>query len=132
MGKWSKYGKKYKKEWENEADLREWLIEVEGDITKAACRFCNNRLRAHHSDLTAHAETVKHKRNSGQGGVVKREKKKPGGKKAVKKALTNMKEETVTVTAFLGKDMPTFYRLLVYYFQDRPNMTVKESDKVDQ
>lgn len=102
MGKWSKYGKKYKKEWENEADLREWLIAVEGDITKAACRFCNSRLRAHHSDLMSHAETVKHKRNSGQGGVVKREKRKPGGKKAVKKALTNLKEEPVTVTAFLG------------------------------
>lgn len=99
MGKWSKYGKKYKKEWENEASLKEWIVAVDEDVTKAACRFCHNRLRAHHSDLMSHAATVKHKRNSGQGGMVKKEKR--GGRER-KAGLTPTKQEAITVTALLG------------------------------
>lgn len=100
MGKWAKYSKRYKKAWENEANLKEWIVEVDGDNSKAACRFCHSMLRAHHSDLMSHAATVKHKRNAGQGGIVVKEKvrykKAPrgGDKKCVKQ---------VTLTAsFVG------------------------------
>lgn len=98
MGKWAKYSKRYKKEWEDEADLKEWIVAVEGDDSKAACKFCNNRLRAHHSDLVSHATTVKHKRNSGLGIVVKRE----AGKAAKRRGRGPAKQEAVTVTELLG------------------------------
>ncbi|MPC21989.1 Pyrroline-5-carboxylate reductase 3 [Portunus trituberculatus] len=97
MGKWAKYSKRYKKAWENEADLKEWIVAVEGDNSKAACKFCHNKLRAHHSDLVSHATTVKHKRNAGQGTVVKRE-----AGKAKKGSRGPAKEEAVTVTTLLG------------------------------
>ena len=101
MGKWAKYSKRYKREWENEASLKEWIVAVEGDDSKAACRYCNSRLRAHHSDLMTHASTVKHKRNAGLGGVVKKDGVKY--KKCSRAANTNTKQEAVTVTALLGE-----------------------------
>lgn len=96
MGKWAKYSKRYKKEWEAEADLKEWILAVEGDNSKAACKFCNNSLRAHHSDLVSHAATVKHKRNAGLGPAVKRE-----ARKSKKCGRGAAKQEAVTVTALL-------------------------------
>lgn len=99
MGKWAKYSKRYKKEWENEANLKEWILAVEGDDSKAACKFCNNTLRAHHSDLMTHAATVKHKRNAGQEDVVKRE----GVKCKTGSRGANTKQEAVTVTSIIGE-----------------------------
>jgi len=46
MGKWAKYGKKYKKEWEKEDGLREWIACVPGDDSVAECKFCKTTIRA--------------------------------------------------------------------------------------
>lgn len=62
--KWSKYGKRYCKEWEKETQLKDWLRPVTGDDKKAACRYCKCEIRAHHADLLQHMATEKHVRNS--------------------------------------------------------------------
>lgn len=64
MGKWSKYGKRYNIDWEREKTMKDWIASVPGDTTKALCNFCNALVRAHRSDLIAHSNTKKHKRNS--------------------------------------------------------------------
>lgn len=61
-GKWGKYGKKYRKEWETEKGLKEWIRSVPNDDRKAFCKYCNCEVRAHHGDLVAHAATEKHKK----------------------------------------------------------------------
>ncbi|XP_067295921.1 protein FAM200A-like [Pseudorasbora parva] len=63
-GKWSKYGKKYSKEWEREDGIKEWIQRVTGDDTKAFCKYCKAEIRAHHSDLLHHSKTEKHVRNA--------------------------------------------------------------------
>lgn len=40
-----------------------WIMRVEGDDTRARCRFCRILLRAHSADLQTHAHTPKHARN---------------------------------------------------------------------
>ncbi len=64
MGKWGKYGKQYKKEWERDPVLASWIQAVPGDVTKAFCKQCKCEVRAHHADLQRHAETAKHKQNT--------------------------------------------------------------------
>ncbi|KAH9363435.1 hypothetical protein HPB48_006029 [Haemaphysalis longicornis] len=62
--KWSKYGKRYCKEWEKETQLKDWLRPVTGDDKNAACRYCKCEIRAHHADLLQHMATEKRVRNS--------------------------------------------------------------------
>ncbi len=38
--KWSKYGKKYNKDWEMDTQLKDWIGQVVGDQSKAMCRYC--------------------------------------------------------------------------------------------
>ncbi|KAK3892497.1 hypothetical protein Pcinc_003728 [Petrolisthes cinctipes] len=64
MGKWTKYERKYKKDWEKEDGFKERIAGVPGDDTVAACKFCNTTVRAHHSDLVNHKSTEKHKKNA--------------------------------------------------------------------
>ena len=64
MGKWAKYNKKYRKEWEKEDGLKEWIVAVPSDDCVAACKFCKTTIRAHHSDLINHSATEKHKKNA--------------------------------------------------------------------
>lgn len=64
-GKWGKYGKKYRKEWETEKGLKEWIRSVPNDDRKAFCKYCKCEVRAHHGDLVAHAATEKHKKKCG-------------------------------------------------------------------
>ncbi|XP_071507320.1 aspartyl aminopeptidase-like isoform X1 [Diadema antillarum] len=64
--KWSKYSRKYSKAWEDEKELRSWLMPVAGDITLATCRFCRCTLRAHHADLVQHSKTDKHNKHAGR------------------------------------------------------------------
>lgn len=64
MSKWSKYKKKYNKEWEKEDGLKEWILSVVGDETVASCKFCRTTIRAHHTDLVSHSKTEKHKKNA--------------------------------------------------------------------
>ena len=63
MGKWAKYGKHYNKLWEKEVGLKDWVVSVAGDDTKAACKFCKTTIRAHHGDLIKHGNTDRHKKN---------------------------------------------------------------------
>ncbi|XP_069511255.1 uncharacterized protein [Ambystoma mexicanum] len=65
MGKWSQYKKSYRGEWESDPELREWIMPVDGDKTKASCRFCHRVLRAHYHDLKVHSETKKHRSRCG-------------------------------------------------------------------
>ncbi|KAK8395457.1 hypothetical protein O3P69_006249 [Scylla paramamosain] len=54
MGKWAKYGKKYKKEWEKEDGLREWISGVPGDDSVAACKILEQ-----YDELKLHFEISK-------------------------------------------------------------------------
>lgn len=59
---WSVYKKHYNSKWETEPMLKDWVRSCPGDTTKAACRFCNGTIRAHHSDLVKHANSDTHKK----------------------------------------------------------------------
>ncbi|XP_072015895.1 quinone oxidoreductase-like isoform X3 [Amphiura filiformis] len=63
-GKWSKYKKRYNAKWEKEPGLMEWIRRVPGDDTKVQCRFCQNNIRAHVTELRKHANSIKHKSQS--------------------------------------------------------------------
>ncbi|XP_069489064.1 uncharacterized protein [Ambystoma mexicanum] len=63
LSRWGKYGKRYCKDWEKSAELKDWIRPVHGDHTKAACRFCKSEVRAHHADLMQHKNTEKHRKN---------------------------------------------------------------------
>ncbi|XP_047489964.1 zinc finger and BTB domain-containing protein 9-like isoform X2 [Penaeus chinensis] len=59
----------YRPEWEDEADLKDWIECSEKGVEYVWCRVCECHLKAKHSDLTHHAQTVKHRRafeNCGQ------------------------------------------------------------------
>lgn len=43
-GKWSKYGKKYRKEWETEKGLMEWIRSVSNDGKKLSVGIANVKL----------------------------------------------------------------------------------------
>ena len=40
-----------------------WIMPVEGDDTRARCRYCRILLRAHNNDLRNHARTARHAMN---------------------------------------------------------------------
>ncbi|KAL3187458.1 hypothetical protein MRX96_024971 [Rhipicephalus microplus] len=62
MGKWAKYARNYKKEWEKEPDFKDWLSPSNsGDM--AYCRACKVELRPHVQDLKLHSTRVKHANN---------------------------------------------------------------------
>jgi hypothetical protein len=61
MGKWANFQKTYRKEWEKQAELKDWLKPVDSDPTSAYCPVCKSTLRAHLADLKRHAEGMKHK-----------------------------------------------------------------------
>ncbi|KAH6930500.1 hypothetical protein HPB50_014190 [Hyalomma asiaticum] len=62
MGKWAKYVRNYKKEWEKEPDFKDWLSpSASGDM--ACCRACKVELRPHVQDLMLHSTSVKHANN---------------------------------------------------------------------
>ncbi|KAH8041257.1 hypothetical protein HPB51_014405 [Rhipicephalus microplus] len=62
MGKWAKYARNYKKEWEKEPDFKDWLSPSNsGDM--AYCRACKVELRPHVQDLKLHSTRVRHANN---------------------------------------------------------------------
>ncbi|XP_030767572.1 uncharacterized protein LOC115891269 isoform X3 [Sitophilus oryzae] len=66
MGKWAKYEKKHKKEWEREALFKAWLTSnpnPNSDVS-SYCKVCETGLRSHKSDLEKHANTSKHKQQA--------------------------------------------------------------------
>lgn len=58
---WSAYKKHYNAKWEFKPLLKEWIRNVPGNTTRAACLLCHKTVRAHHSDLVKHANTATHK-----------------------------------------------------------------------
>ncbi|KAJ6653349.1 hypothetical protein lerEdw1_009249 [Lerista edwardsae] len=44
----------YCKDWEEQKELKDWLLPVAGDEGKAACRFCECKLLACYSELQQH------------------------------------------------------------------------------
>ena len=62
VSNWAKYGKKYCKGWEDEAELKACIKPVIGDDSKAMCKFCKCEIRAHHGDLVQHANSAKHQK----------------------------------------------------------------------
>ncbi|CAN7996392.1 unnamed protein product [Ixodes hexagonus] len=62
MGKWAKYPRSYRREWERDPDFKDWLMpSSSGDM--AYCRVCKAELRSHAQDLKAHISRAKHQRN---------------------------------------------------------------------
>jgi len=57
----TQYAKKYRLEWEQMDELKDWLQPLPEDPSKAYCRVCNVQLRAHKHDLVLHGKSVKHK-----------------------------------------------------------------------
>ena len=71
VSNWGKYGKRYSKSWEDEADLKAWIQPVIGDDSKAMCKFCKCEIRAHHGDLVQHSKSAKHTKNSAVGSSMR-------------------------------------------------------------
>ncbi|XP_031352107.1 SCAN domain-containing protein 3-like [Photinus pyralis] len=62
MGKYGKYKKTYRKEWESIPVFKGWLQQVDSDIAK--CKYCNVELRPHKTDLIKHSKTQQHIRKA--------------------------------------------------------------------
>ncbi|CAG2158642.1 unnamed protein product [Oppiella nova] len=60
----SSYRQKYKRAWELDQELRDWLSPFTGDPYSAFCRTCHSKLHAHKKGLLAHAKSSKHKKHS--------------------------------------------------------------------
>lgn len=55
------YIQKYRSEWEQMEEFRNWLRPVSTDLTKAFCKLCHVEMFAKIADLRRHAESKKHK-----------------------------------------------------------------------
>ena len=66
MGKWAKYTRKYKKQWEDENWARSWLTANENfnphTTNEAWCTVCKVAVRAHVTDLKKHGSSKRHER----------------------------------------------------------------------
>ncbi|XP_058805424.1 uncharacterized protein LOC131672307 [Phymastichus coffea] len=56
------YTQRYRKEWENTPDFKDWLTSVPFQATRAFCKFCQRNLHAHRLSLLKHMCTLKHQR----------------------------------------------------------------------
>ncbi|RWS29648.1 NGG1 interacting factor 3 like 1-like protein [Leptotrombidium deliense] len=57
------YRQKYKRSWELDGELKDWLSPFSGDQYAAYCRACHCKLHAHKKGLLAHAKSSKHKKH---------------------------------------------------------------------
>jgi len=57
---WSKYSKRYKKDWENLPEFKNWLT---GENDVAHCKVCKIDLRPQLADLKRHVQSQKHTKN---------------------------------------------------------------------
>lgn len=60
MGK-PQYLQTFRKEWLNKKEFKHWLLEVEGESSKAKFRFCKLILNAKNFDFEQHMNSKKHK-----------------------------------------------------------------------
>lgn len=54
------YTQKYRKEWESDSLLKDWIKEVVDDKSAVFCKYCKCTLKAHHALLIDHTKTLKH------------------------------------------------------------------------
>ena len=52
----------YLKQWEVLPEFKDWIRKSYDDPDKAHCKYCNQDLRSHKSDLDRHVKTPKHQR----------------------------------------------------------------------
>ena len=57
MGKWAKFSRTYRKDWENLSECKGWLS---GNGEMAYCKVCKTDLRPQLADLKRHSSTRKH------------------------------------------------------------------------
>ena len=57
-----KYTQKFRNEWLNDDNYRNWLQRIEGDHTKCRCKYCKSILNAKLCNIDRHATTTKHKK----------------------------------------------------------------------
>ncbi|KAF0729628.1 Uncharacterized protein FWK35_00023426, partial [Aphis craccivora] len=72
MGKYSKYEKKYNKDWELLPCFSGWLQIAPDDFAgkgEAYCKLCRTPLRAHKTDLIKHSSTNCHKQRANRIGI---------------------------------------------------------------
>lgn len=62
-GQRNTYKQKYKRAWELDKELRDWLTACTSDAYAAYCRFCRAKLHAHKKGLLAHAKSAKHRKH---------------------------------------------------------------------
>jgi hypothetical protein len=61
MPKVKQYEQKFRKEWLHDDTMKDRVIAVPGDATKAHCKYCKCYVKAKLQDLKLHADTKKHK-----------------------------------------------------------------------
>ncbi len=55
---WTRYGKRYRSDWEHLPECEGWLVRaLGGDPSKARCRLCRKEIRAHLGDIKKHARS---------------------------------------------------------------------------
>ncbi|XP_036149363.1 uncharacterized protein LOC118647829 isoform X1 [Monomorium pharaonis] len=54
------YTQKYRKEWESDPLLKDWIQETPTDKSTVSCKYCGCILKAHHALLVEHTKTSKH------------------------------------------------------------------------
>lgn len=60
MPKVKQYDQKFRKEWLQDQLLKDWIMVVPGDDTRAHCKYCKTELKAKYQDLKNHAQCKKH------------------------------------------------------------------------
>lgn len=63
-GNRSAYRQKYKRAWELDKDLKDWVRACPSDAYAAFCIFCRSKLHAHKKGLLAHGKSAKHEKNT--------------------------------------------------------------------
>ena len=61
MPKVKQYEHKFRKGWLQDGIIKDWVMSIHGDVTKARCKYCKCKMKAKIQDLKKHAETKKHK-----------------------------------------------------------------------
>lgn len=55
------YTQKYRSEWENNEQFKQWIRPIADHPTKALCMYCHMEISAKIYDLRKHSESKKHK-----------------------------------------------------------------------
>jgi len=56
------YVRKFRKEWDSDPEMNEWIQPVPGNETSARCKYCSAILKAHFHLLVEHKKTKNHEK----------------------------------------------------------------------